>query len=600
MKRRSLFLIFSLVSFSNLAQAQSDNFTIGIAESIATMLTDGKQQHVNIPYDCYNRVTFTDTSYLGNPTSHLNVFAQDGFNMVMPLAPGTWCFSDYRLKTYLILAKKFNLQVIPFTADWFVPLSAIHDGNGINVYNNDLSIEPFNLTNKRDYNDPYQNCKARANYEFLFKKVFNDPVLRDVVKGFHIGGELNHTHLFNPGVEVGDYGASYMVSREIPPKNVDEATAWFNEQKIGNQKTYISYVNHGSSFHYGTDDVEYDGKAYQNSPIDYNVGDYLKLKNKPDVALEDSYFRWTDAMDKDWVNQPYSNIQNNGPLCDIPEECNRHYLSKFKNIDLLKTLIPEVYATFTFEKYWEHNGQDFKDEHYNSTSANNGNLMWFQVYTSIIHGVNGIIFYGIDTYTKDEDSLKRTFLNSTQINRYDRKYRSGVYNQFTAPLAKELRYLSNNGFLGLNGSSVIFEKQDYKDSNRIVPDADSYIPWIMPREKETENYGLRYTIRKNEKNEVILIISNPLNVKVKAKLDFSQIKEAVIQNATGLEYLFQDLSTNVNSGYYKKNRDSEIDLENNNVQLKAYEEFDASKKVKLKFGPLDVLILKFVTLPSDI
>ena len=594
---RSIFILF--LSLQSFAQSNQSAFTIGIAESIATILADGRQQQVNIPYDCYDRVTFLDTSYKGNPSSHLNTIAQDGFNMVMPMAPATWCFSEYRLKTYFILAKKLNLNVISYTADWFVPLSKEHDGNGINVYDNDLSGPPFYLQNKNDYNDPLQNCKARGNYELMFKTVFKDPAVRDVIKGYHLGGEFNHNHFFNTGVEVGDYGASYMANREIPPKNVDEATAWFNERKLGNQKTYISYVNHGSSFHFGTDDVEYDGKTFQNTPIDYNVGDYLKLKNKPDVALEDSYFRWTDAMDKDWVRQPYSNIQNNGPLCDVPEECNKHYLSKFKNIDLLKSIYPEVYATFTFEKYWEHNGQDFKDEHYNSTSADNANLMWFQVYTSIIHGVNGVILYGIDTYTKDEINVKRVFLNSTQEDRYNRKYRSGVYNQFMAPLAKELRYLSNAGFLSLDEQSIIYQKQDYKDSNGIVPDADSYIPWWLPNEKETENYGLRYVIRKNDKNEVIMIISNPLNTMVKAKLDFSKVQNETIQNATEIDYLFQHLKTHVNSGNYKKDRNSEVNLENNTLELKATEEFDASKKLKLKFGPLDVLIIKFVA-PSNI
>jgi len=587
-------LICVIIHLPISAQFHPDSFTIGMAESTSTMLTDSLQQTGNMNYACYNRLTFLDTIFEGHPSSHFNVFAEDGFNTVMPMAPAIWGFSEYRFKTYLQLAKKFNIQIIPFAGDWFVPLNGKHDGNGINVYDNNLHIPPMYKMNDSRYQDPYENCKARTNFDFFFDHVFCDSSLRDVVKGYHLGGELNHVHLFNPGTERADFSAKYMVSREVPPANVNDATVWFKERKAGNQKTYLSYVNHGASFHYDTDDAEYNGTSYQNSPIDYNIGDYFRLLNMPDVSMEDSYFRWTNSMDKDWVKQPYSNIKNNGPTCAAPEECNRHYLAKFKNIDFLHGMSPEVIATFTFERYWQHDGQNFDDEHYNSTKVNNANFMWFQVYTSIIHGVNGIMFYGLDSYSKDETAVREGF-GSMNVDRYERKYRSEVYNKFMAPLSKELRYLSNNGFLTPSKETVLYAKKDEVDRNNIVPPAKSYIPRRLPDEKKTENYGLRYTIRENSENEVIMIVSNPLNTTVSVDLDFSKIANSNIQSAKKIELLFQTLNESVSSKNYKVNRNSNIDFDQNTIDQKQLIDFNSNEPLKLKFGPLDVLILKFVS-----
>jgi len=185
---------------------------------------------------------------------------------------------------------------------------------------------------------------------------------------------------------------------------------------------------------------------------------------------------------------------------------------------------------------------------------------------------------------------------TTQQDRFERQYFPKYYRDYLAHLARELALLKSTGFLNKSDFIEIASKTDSVDVYGIVPEPKTYIPRNLPKEKCSENYGLRYSLRSNGK-EAVLIISNPLNTAVSANLDFSKISNSLIQNSVGVRVLFEN-AMDVNSKTYKTNRNAAINLETATVEKGYYLPFQ-NKQLLLDFGPMDVHVLKFVIDSND-
>jgi hypothetical protein len=544
----------------------------------------------NQTYECYDQVCETSTLYTsgGNtyPTSPLNVIAEDGFNTVNYFQPSSWRHSEENMYTTLQLIANNGLKFLGFANEWFLPNTPCTDGNcgGINIYNNYLIGEDNEFT----WNDPKAVNKARTNYELMSEYAYKSD-LSDVIWGHDINGEGSYAHAWNITTNpLQCYSDSPVyVNSEVPPANVSQAIYDFRSNLLtDNQKICISIANHGGTINDYTDDFEYvNDSAFQNTP-DYDPQQYLELTNKPDVIIEGSYYGFPEDT---WLEYDYDSIAYG----------KGHYLGKFKTIDYIQEKgYDNIQAFITGElvgtKYPEYR------KHYQTDSTiANANWIWFQSYTSIIHGAKGVWIYCHDDYDTTSVEVNNDYYqkNGFELNRYTRNYFSNSYKNFFSNLGRELRYLLNEGFLSSDPNSIVYTKKDESDKYCIVPEASSYIPStynnIDLSEHKNENYGLRYTIRTNG-DELIMIISNPLNIPITATLDFSNVSNPILQNAYGVDLLFEEY-TSVTDSTYKVNRNSDINLENGTVGEKWYKAFSSGKELELSFGPCDVHILKFRT-----
>ena len=566
---------FSLTNFS-----QQNEFKVGIGFKNSYM------RQGNQPYQCYDQLSETSpTVMVGSeeyPTSPLNVIAEDGFNAVYYFAPSDWDMSENNFYNTLTLINNHNLKLLAFANMWFVPNTPCNGGgcNGVNIYNNFIIGQPNHWT----WNDPKALNKARPNYDLLSTLCYKSD-LKDVIWGHEINGEGSFKHGRNISTTplCYDSGPAY-VETETPPQNVSDALGYFRNNLLPeNQKTCLLLANHGATINDFTDDSQWTASSgnFENTPYDWDPQNYINQTNKPDVILEASYYQFPQNS---WYNMPYSNISSgNG----------NHYLGKFKTIDYLKNKGFEVHAVTTSEL--GNNYPAYLSHYHTNNGKRNANWLWFQIYTSIIHGADGVWLYAHDTYDVTENELdKKEIFNGLQLDRFKRQYFSNSYNNFVSNLGKELRYLVDNNFLSSDSQSIIYTKKDESDPNCIVPAAENYIPSYYPNHRN-EGYGLRYSIRTNG-DEVIMIVSNPLNFTVTTTLDFNNIANPIIKKSYGVDILFSaDVSPS--SPTYKVNRNSNINLENGTVGVQFFKNFTNGKNLTLTFGPMDVQILKFKSIP---
>lgn len=604
MKKKVIIIGLSIFSFALFGQT-SNEFKIGIVFGNLHM---PEYPVPNGPYSCYDQTSYTSKSVTVEgviyATSPFNVLAEDGFNSVYLFEPDIWEMSENQYRNTLELLRQNNLTTLANSYLWYVPTAA--NSSGINVYNNYLSGQ----TNHFTWNDPKAKNKARPNYSLLSSMCFKDAIYKDVIWGHQIAGEMNCRHDFNSSVNPLCYspGPTY-ISSEIPPSNVSSAMGYFKNNLVAsNQKIVLAMVNHGSSINDNTNDAEWTPElgVFQNTPNDWNPQEYINGPNKPDVILDASYYQYPI---NNWTTYPYSNIETG----------EGHYLGKYKSFDYYKKKgYNKIQSMISCERYWPNNNTDLIG-HYNTTNVYNANWIWFQTYTSIIHGCQGIWLYTMDDYDSSiSEQNKRTVLNdkgnTAQLNRFNRQYFSTNYNNYLRHLSRELKYLYNRGFLSTDPNTIIYTKTDQTDPNCIIPSAaydpynESYIATAMYDNNLhtpeliadlcSENYGLRYTIRNNG-STAIMIITNPLNLPVTVTLDFANITSPFIKNSTGVKILFENNVNPYNNSTYKTNRDGLINLSSNpNTTGKYYTlNYSNGKKVTLKFGPMDVHVLEFVTTP---
>jgi len=701
----------------------------------------------------------------GYPSSRLNLLADAGLNFVWLSAPSPWNYNSV-MGTQRIF-NILNSRGIYSIADldyFFKPVPDSVTGE----YHNAIGENDFG---GEEIGDEW-NYVARPNYN----RIIEELDAFDKLIGYMLGGELAYRtgHWYNIN---GEWNAWWV--KEDPSKcfsSAISANTIFNAMDYLRMKTDKAFLlqvgTHKKSLQdytasYREENERLDGVLEPCNAIikthtiqdmnNVNPQDHFQNPNyMPDFVIEGSYY--TLNLEKkssefeypiESFESPFSNIDNCGAIkrednewyplyYSSNESCpiinfsgqesylnfqgdNRHFLSKYHNLDYLTSKGAQVISEFsaphhkyTKDKTLNWNGTESRGlGNWNSTKVNNGNYFWFNGFNSIIHGAVGVIPYvefdffsqdicnekvsivkqdfsceeiadsilasasDIDnslltTYKIDRDTLIEkcqennlcdgfhfneeghgfhfkahvtnvvkgliNHLNaeydSKTVKRFTEAYQSQLFKEYLLPFLSELSFLRQNGFL--KSENVIARKLNHNDEAYcIVPPSDVYLqkqtgdlfttigipkdlyediedeyrPQIDDFQSEfaTENYGLRYIMfsNGNSEEEVIMIISNPLNLPVlNVPLDFNKISNKVIQNSIGVQVLFRgddaqvvtpngDVNTN-----YKVQRKLTYDWESSVYDdiphVEILFESHLNKKLSLDFGPLDVHILRFV------
>ena len=526
----------------------------------------------------YTRPTIQIGQYTVN-TSTLNVMAEDGFNVVQDYIPSEWT-SENKLRHMLKLFKNNNMQVHLC---------------GMNYYKPDLASTPNNPFGENTYDNcgysyapntaPFYAKMFRSNYADLFRDVFSDPQLRKPIWGFHISEEASYFHWYNFTCGPAEHSymwqdSNYFKYTEVPPTNVRQAVDYFKNASAAaglDAKTIIMEAKHSGRYDNG---LTTDGEGI------YNPQDYIHLINRHDpheVYFEGSYARFNINEGETWLNETFDSYTHN-------------YLGQFRSVDFAREYTHEVHKVLNIEGT---EGDGYKRYNcwrlfYSDSLIANGNWLWFEAYTSIIHKVKGVWFWDIN-YSWNEGEPRPA---SNNVLKYKRENLPQNYQRFVAYLAKELRYLVNNNVISTDGNTVVATKTDQADKYGIVPPVKTYIPARFKHDSEhnSEHYGLRYTIRCNGK-KTYMIITNPLNAHIdNVTLDFTNAANQQIQNSTGVRVLFDNGNYGTHSQHYKTNRNNNVDLVNNTPGNSYTINYAANtKKLTLSFGPLDVRVLEFIS-----
>lgn len=509
--------------------------------------------------------------YIGSDYSSVyGLLGEDGFTAIRSYEPWMWK-SKQMVKDYVSLVgnslTSTGPKLLMYNDQWFKASKTIPH-TGTNDY-------------KLDNNDTYF-----MNNDDAFYDVYNVSPYKDIIWGSCVAGESDGPHYFcpvnlRPTTEPNNTSGEW-INAAVPPSNVNSAFAHFKNIKLSQHKLVNGQVKHGGYI----DDYT--------KPNIYKISDYFKIANHGDVQLEASYFHrnfmyyFTD--DKSYLGKYISMEYEKKYYNDIHAEIDvSHYLSPF-------------YITDTI---------NYKYITCSNPLIQNFNQIWFQAYTSIIHGAKGIWFWSLGSMysTKGEDVTRSAYLGGTAADRFQHKYMPLYYEKFLQHLVKELRYLVNNNLLSDDQKSIIYTKTTEVDELGIVPAASSYIPNLLTYQNckdlfqvngwpsnysppsnvpyKNEFHGLRYTLRTNG-SDIIMIISNPNPYSLKSiSLDFCRFLPI-----SSVNVLFRSYKEDVNSYAYKVSRTSF-----NGSSVKSYTIPAYSSKVMIDFGPFDTHTLKLV--PSN-
>ncbi|MGE0560328.1 MAG: T9SS type A sorting domain-containing protein [Flavobacteriales bacterium] len=632
MRTSSSFILGVLlfIPFLNYGQQviKPNEFKIGMFGSPGRLIVN-PNGGAKIPYE-------TPLDPNGYKTSTLNVYKEDGFNIWQTNSPGIWNSKEGMINL-IKLSKNNGLKMVISANNFYKPIDP-NTGTGENTYDNCTTPLASNLSPAPLY--------ARPDYNDYFDNVFSDPLYNDWIWGYHISEEGSYLHPYHIQSNCSGLNSSDYIDAEVPPSKVLAAMNHFKSllaaKGVNNHKMEIMPANHNRSINNNTIDIELIG------PNNFHAKEYITLLNKNDkrdVLFEGSY---TAPPQANWYEEEYNQIQ---------QPTGWHRLGFLKTIDYAKNYTSEIHKVINIENMpWAP-----RLIHTDSSFCKNGNLMWFQAYTSIIHGVSGVWFFDYDQSYSDCDRVNVLLENGITMNSiiaqvrthssqypglstipdvditcnsaimvgsdsvggvvglaareiffgldscFDREYFSPMYTNYVSHLAKELSYLVQKDIVSTDPSTIIYTKTDEADLNCIVPPAQNYIQpainsaglSLYATELCTENYGLRYTIRTNG-TETYMIISNPLNLAVTdVSLDFSNVVTPIISNSTGVDVLFNNGAYPVTDPLYKVNRESNINLSSLTVGAQYPIYYTGNKQLSLSFGPYDVKILKFISTPPN-
>jgi len=572
MKIKTIVLLFLVIFLlkDNFVFCQTNNFKIGIF-GFEFMYNDTSYNCSDLDYAPLTSLLLPspDTNC---PTSQGNVLCSDGFNIVTTSLPNVYASSPYFMTKLLQLLKDNGLQFMTLARQYYKPINE----NGINIY--DFAQNPSSI------------CQARPNFDNLFSSnVYANNLLKNTVWGHQVTEEASAQHFFNPTDNFVDWNDSINnMMTEVPPQNVSDAIGHFRQREnslgIRNQKLVVMEANHGKAIWDSVIEVPYpNGSANNFQPCDYLKMPNVENTKLPDVFFEGSYFKF--PLNDIWLSQTYTNMfTNNGNF-------SYHYLGGQKSIDWAYNYVNEVHDVISTEINAEGGEQSF----HSNLNIKNANWLWFQAYTSIIHGAKGIWFWDLANSWQDNETKpdgKNRFIADSFPN---------AYKQYIRHLARELSYLVRKNLINTDTSTIITTKKDIADPNNIIKNLSYTWPNNISNEQkaehETDNYSLRYTIRQYN-DEAIMIITNPLNCKVKADLDFTNYTNDLIRNSTNYKILFESSfpsDDTVTSSTYKLDRCSTINLDLNNLSVgKYYNSSNFNGLINgLAFGPVDVHIIKF-------
>lgn len=605
--RNILFILLMLSIKHNQVVCQTNNindFKIGIYEP---------QYMTNInPYQCcdtnFQAITNKEIIINGQiyPTSQLNVLSEDGFNIINDYSPDCYASRPLFMRSVLQLMKNNNMQYIPSMRSYYRP-DRLFCYHCVDSTENDTNIYNFNPPSP-------SNCVARPNLDTLIKTVYSDPNYKDVVWGYYITEEASYQHAFNFTDNFDTTGwlsGNFITQTEVPPKMVSAAIGHFrslkNSLSLNNHKLIVCEANHGRAIFDSV--IEYREIDDNDSNLGCQPWMYIYPpimgNNMPDVFFDGSYFSFPSY----WHDLYYINIFRNDNCCP-------HYLGNFKTIDWAYTHVNTVHDLIDIcsNGLQINNGDTnlpWKYNYHSDTTLHNANWLWFQTYTTIIHGSKGIWFWWLtDTWQYNE------VRNNYGINRFKREYFSENYKDFISPLARQLRYLVNKNILSTDPSTIIATKKDTIDfynivqpygieqsqyppnlsSNGLTEFLNDHTKLVGSSRYVNDHYNLRYTIRSNG-DETAMIVTNPLGCSVKTNLDFRGItKNDIIRNAKNYSILFEKSFPSfdsVNSIFYKIKRDTvnltAMQLPSN---MKYTNSFDTAI-YNVAFGPVDSHVIQF-------
>jgi len=582
----------------------------------------------------------------GHPSSQLTVLARDGFDLFTNYMPASWDSVD-KFRTYLELvgnvsaAEARPLQVMTHARMFFRPQessSPVRDdiqdedhlsnwnpcrdqtkptftiskeykgesysepkytysnplyGSGAlsgptaNVYDN-----AFDVSERR--NDPTFACAVRPDYDFLIDHVYSNDDLRRLVWGHQITEEASYRHFHDPWnrVLVWDHPCNEFI--EVPPQNASDAMRHFGERLsargVTGQKIVVMEASHGRSIYDGTIDCEWPFSCESDNSYNiHDAPDYVTMAGvtnpvKPDVFIDGSYYQFPQTT---WVKSDYDDITGNG----------WHYLGRFPTIEWARKYVSEVHSDLNIENY---------DSAFHSNAGiKNGNYLWFQAYTSIIHRTDSLWFWELNSaWVGDRPADWDQRPDRFEENNFPTNYR-----KFVRHLGREIRFLMDRGLVGTDPNSVLSEKTYAADARGILASqtvdlgslnladkarfVDEFEEWRDGGYRVRHVYSVRYTLRTSG-SEVVLITTNPVPVPATATFDFAGVANPLIQAATGAEVLFDASGAAVDGSSYKVDRDSGIDLSAGTVTRRFPLAFQDGRKLVIPFGPLDVRVVRFV------
>ncbi|MDZ4757700.1 MAG: hypothetical protein SGJ10_06115 [Bacteroidota bacterium] len=572
-------ILLGIVPIQSRAQALNNDFRIGVfGTSLGWYYSD------SLGYVPYHEPYMNDSYY----SSVLNVLAADGFNTYVRYEACSSGMRENYLKQELLLAKKVGMKMHVGLGYYFKP-TLIKDtfyGSGDNIYDAcGVKILPQESAEEKGL--------YRIDYSHYFNSIFSKAPYKDAIWGYHLAEEAEYCHLQHRGSDCkgfagwGEFEASstscngynskfpYYCKCETPPENIESAKNYFkdilNSNGVYNHHFITMPANHGKSINknsYDDNNSIYDSVTQKWSG--FNSPDYIKIMTqKQDVVFEGSYT--TVGSRTKHTKEKYKNIYSN----------KYHYLGQYKSIDFIKKYCSNIQKVVAVGNTWYADGGGYLNNYHLDTNIKNANWLWFQAYTSIIHGANGIWFWWLhDMWQMDENP--NVWDNTKDTDRYARENFPKLYKNYVSYLTREVRYLVNLNLISTEPNTILMGKTDHTDTNHIIPPSKEYIKHIK-KEYRNENYGLRYTIRTNGEN-IIMIISNPCYKAVSTTLDFSKIKNDMIQKSDSVTVLFED-GTKISKPSYKVDRNSHQSA-HYNIALKKH-------KLKIEMGPLDVKILLF-------
>lgn len=375
----------------------------------------------------------------GFKTSRVNVLKDFGVDFYWMQSPSPWWLSGVNTNLSVFeLFKNHNVNVIGDVDYWFKP--TLIDGIYINTVGTvDFNGEPDNPTF-------FTNNLARPYYDAILTELEENPM----VYGYVLGGELAYRsgHFYNPGstkIPI-NFKDSLGITSEISPEILQIARN--NVKGLSDKKIIIHVGTHSFAINDNTDDFRYyekriDGDTtwcndsnyyiFIEDTLDVNPQDHFQDQSYyPDIIIEGSYFslNLVNVQIKNFsypitsFAYEYSNLKNCGrsidgypldysdPLCPIKDVSfdgcgdskfgdNRHYLSKFHNIDYFRNKGLDIISEFSgFTTYYKVTDSLYEGVfntdlgNWNSTGfVNNANYFWFNAYNSIIHGAVGILPY---------------------------------------------------------------------------------------------------------------------------------------------------------------------------------------------------------------
>lgn len=464
------------------------------------------------------------TEVNGFNSSTLNVLKEDGFTISFSYQYPGYHRKQEQLKKTIDLYSANNMQIMA----------------NVNLFyksdDDNCSLSGTAVFNGSTNHDNECGNQLRPNYLKMFDNVFNTEEYSSAIWGYHVTEEPEKYNPVNPEDDYTYHLAlAYpdIYDREQDIDAVEDAMTTFKTLKIPEHRTVQMHAMHAKSI---TQYLEYDVEGPLVAP------DFMELENRCDVFFEGSYdaivmrpewahMNYSDIFKIGWNDENYTQTDEEGIPCPLPTWSqtdyslnNKHYLGFLESINYGKTLFSEVHKVLNCKTG---DSQEFGLDVLNlsaNSEPKNGGWLWFGAYSSIIHGVNGIWFFQLDNMFLANENQKKNAMEAGAygVNAFDRASFPVAYKKYVAPLVREISYLANEGFLDLSSDTEILTKLNSADEYCIVDHPSNYYffskygwelgnSYLQNRQDHlSENYGLRYTVRSNG-SETIMIITNVLN-----------------------------------------------------------------------------------------